>query len=485
MTGLATYGHQQVQAQYWVDKGRDERAVGEMVPYYRTNLANGGSQEGTGYGIAHRDWFEMCHEWESSTGEALHELTTHAENSGYWLAHSMFPGGGFIVNVGDHSRDRTGKRYDYHLMYADAGGKLYPTNPGYRAAKFIINTLGGLTQVADRHNRWSDLLMKNTAFTAQNPERVLNTAYYNPSTGYIATRTSWASTATLVTMMAGPYTEEHAHQDQGSFMIIKGNNALIDDANMRSMRPNTGVVQHVAAHSGFMFYDSASIEAEDSKWILQLGPNGGTATQVLALADNDAFTYTCVDTLPVYNGNPKVTKSQSEQLFLKLGCIVRCDRGSVNASTVHRVFNLNMGVEPTRVGDLLRFTKTGDTLRCWRIAPAALAWQSEQLRNKWGSTFSSSYRAWCADSSDTDSLLLHVLDVNGDVASVAANNTDSQTGVEQTGVEITFTDGRVAIVRFNNTTTGGTLDYRKTAGGVEIFNEPLPSTPTEPPLLVP
>src|SRR4029077_19579051 len=49
----------------------------------------------------------------------------------------------------------------------------------------------------------------------------LGTAYYAPGIGELYARSGWDKHATWINMIAGSYTESHAHQDQGALMIYK------------------------------------------------------------------------------------------------------------------------------------------------------------------------------------------------------------------------------------------------------------------------
>ena len=57
--------------------------------------------------------------------------------------------------------------------------------------------------------------------------------YYATGIGELYARSGWDTGATWVNLIAGPYTESHAHQDQGSIMIYKGG-WLAYDANVQS-----------------------------------------------------------------------------------------------------------------------------------------------------------------------------------------------------------------------------------------------------------
>src|SRR5690606_37193609 len=73
----------------------------------------------------------------------------------------------------------------------------------------------------------------------------LNTAYHGKGIGQVYARSGWDPGATWVNLIAGPYTESHAHQDQGSIMIYKGG-WLAHDTNVHS---RSGLAQKTTSHS--------------------------------------------------------------------------------------------------------------------------------------------------------------------------------------------------------------------------------------------
>ena len=68
---------------------------------------------------------------------------------------------------------------------------------------------------------------------APTPLDGLGTSYYAPGIGELYARSGWDKHATWVNLIAGPYTQSHAHQDQGSMMIYK-DGWLAYDANVDS-----------------------------------------------------------------------------------------------------------------------------------------------------------------------------------------------------------------------------------------------------------
>jgi hypothetical protein len=128
------------------------------------------------------------------------------------------------------------------------------------------------------------------------------------------------------------------------------------------------------------------------------------------------------------------------------------------------VWTLNVPVEPAVAGDRLTLKSQGHRMDVFRVAPGGLSYVV------------SGHRVDVADSAGTGSRFLHVFGLDGSVASVARSD-----AAGQTGVQITFADGRAATVRFSTEGRGGTLDLRA-AGGASLFSGPLPTAVASLPL---
>src|SRR5207247_8782816 len=71
-----------------------------------------------------------------------------------------------------------------------------------------------------------------------------NTAYFAKGIGQLYARSSWDRNATWVNFTAGPYTESHAHQDQGALMIYKDGWLAYDPV----VDSHSGLDQQVTTH---------------------------------------------------------------------------------------------------------------------------------------------------------------------------------------------------------------------------------------------
>ena len=278
----------------------------------------------------------------------------------------------------------------------------------------------------------------------------LSTTYWGSGTGQLMMRSDWTTSAAFANFICGPYTESHAHRDQGSFVLYRGA-WLADDANMRSA---SGIEQ-----------------AEELHNLVRIEQAGATVTQVgyrqpcnmVALEDNADYTYAVADVTPVYNGKAAVTKVEREFLFIRPSTFVVFDRVET-AAGVRRVWTMNMAAAPSIAGDTFTYTSGANSLNVRRLAPTGLTTQ-------WVSN-----RVEVGDSAGTQSLFLNVLGTNGSVS--AATRSDAS---GQTGASVTLADGRQVTVRFANAARGGSLELRS-AGGTVLRSGSFGTTVTAPPL---
>src|SRR5262249_6441871 len=147
-------------------------------------------------------------------------------------------------------------------------------------------------------------------------------SYYASGIGELYMRSGWDSHATWVNLIAGPYTQSHAHQDQGSLLVYKDGwlawDAVIDS--------HSGLTQETTAH-GLVRIDSGGSPVRQV---------GDTISKLSALHQGDGYTYVSADLTPAYDGNAAVQKSQREVVYLQPDVVVVFDRvqsGSGTAQT--------------------------------------------------------------------------------------------------------------------------------------------------------
>jgi hypothetical protein len=186
------------------------------VAYYY-QLPGGGSREGTGYGTAQRNLFENHRFWEASTGENLALLSSHATDTiDYWV-HATVPTRDKFAPIGDQSRVSHPDLFDYQEQLVREAVIASRGTPQARRGVWWIanNSVNGMQHGFNFH---SDLLATYDA--AEAPTAL---AYHATGVGHFFARSSWATDASWLAFVAGPYDESHAHQDQGSFTLYKRN----------------------------------------------------------------------------------------------------------------------------------------------------------------------------------------------------------------------------------------------------------------------
>ncbi len=449
LLGLASHG-ENPQAQAWLDRFRTEKIEGQLLVTFNRDLEGGGSREGTGYGVAMKNLWQLYDWWERSTGDRIASRTPHTLASMAHMMHSIVPTLDRVAPTGDHARDSTATLFDYHREYLLQLITLFPQERLSAAAKELLDN-SSVPRMSQYFEYFVDYLYEPPSLPSATLGDV-STTYWGSGTGQLSMRSGWDMAATYANFICGPYSESHAHHDQGSFVLYRGG-WLAYDSNIRR---RSGIELGEALHN-----------------LVRIEQGGATVTQVegsprcnlRALADNDRFAYAVAEVTPVYNGKAAVAKVEREFLFIRPSTFVVFDRVAT-AAGARRVWTLNLPGAPTITGDRLSYVAGDNRLDVHRLAPAGLA-----------SQWVDGERVEAADTAGTQSLFLHVLGTNNSVSNTARNDASGQTGTQ-----ITLADGRTATVRFGNDVRGGTLELRD-AGGAVQFSGGLPSTVVAPPVL--
>ena len=468
LLGLASHG-ENAQSQTWLDTFRIAKLEKQLFPTFNRDLAGGGSREGTGYGTAMRGLFQLLDWWERSTGERLAERTPHTLASMAHMMHSTVPTLDRLAPTGDHARDATAALFDYHRDYLLELMALFPkerlsgTAKAFLAASSVPNMKHGF-------NAYIDFLYGDSHVAAQ-PLADLSTTYWGSGTGQLMMRSAWKPEATYANFICGPYTESHAHRDQGSFVLYR-NGWLLNDANMQS---KSGIEQGEELHNQLRF-DIAGVAVKQSN---------GAGCKLTALVDNPLFTYAAGRITGAYDGRVVIKKVEREFLFIKPDTLVLLDRSTAAPGT-RRIWTLNLPPSPSGPavsGDHLRFGEGVKRLDIDRLAPLGIP--SEVIPWKsLGGNVQSGWRIDAVDNNASGEPFLHVIGTAGSVASAARVD-----GPGQMGVRVRLTDGREAVVRFGIESSGGSLTLigAKTSDGAQgdktvLFDASLPGTVQTPPL---
>jgi hypothetical protein len=359
LIGLATDG-ENAQAGTWLAKFR-ERLVDRLVPYMTAEQPDGGSREGTGYGVALRNLFELYALWQWTTGERLADLTPHTRASIATMLAGITPGYTGFAPTGDQSRDSTASLFDYHRAYLLELAALYPTAPESAWAVAMLS--------ASSVPVMGSSFMFGYDFLFQPAGAVPNAApliRYVAGIGQIYARTSWASSATWVNLIAGPLTQSHAHEDQGSLMIFR-ERWLAPDAVIWSkggVRQASSPVGTTAAHS-LVRIDMAGVPVPQR--------DSPTAGRLLALHVGPGYVFAAVDLTSAYGGAAAVQLVRRQVLWLQPDTVLVQDR-LVTAGAASLTWQLVVPTSPVTAGALATVTVGSHVMRVTRLAPAAGTW---------------------------------------------------------------------------------------------------------------
>ncbi|HEX5371914.1 MAG TPA: PKD domain-containing protein [Aquabacterium sp.] len=461
LTGLATHGENS-RAQEWLDVFRNDKIGQELVPTFTQDLAGGGSREGTGYGTAMKNLFQIYDWWERSTGERIATLTPHAQASQAWMMHNILPTLDHLAAVGDQARESTASLFDYHREYLLSLISLFPQDRMSSAAKSLLDQ-STVPQMQYGFELFADYLYHPPALAAGSLSD-LSTSYWSPGTGEVMMRSSWTDrNATYAHFSCGPYTESHAHRDQGSFQIYRG----------EWLAPTNNIYTHSGIQQGEALNNLVRITQGGNT----LAQGWGQRCDLAALADTPLYTYVAARVTPMYTGQAAVTQVEREYLFIKPDTFVVLDRAG-SASGTQRVWTLNLPGAPSVQGDQLSYTGAlGNRLDVHRVAPRGLSYQVTDPMTEFDESWSQSAKQVnVADGSGAQTIFLHVLGTNGSVKLTSSADVSGQTGVR-----IDLADGRIAIVRFDNNAPGGSLILTN-ADGTTVSSGPLPTSVQAPAL---
>jgi hypothetical protein len=450
--GLATYGENS-QAQTWINQFRTVKIANQLVPTFTSDLAGGGSREGTGYGVAMKGLFDLYYWWEKSTGERIADLTPHTLSSLDKMVHDIVPTLDRISPTGDQSRDSTASLFDYHREYLEILSRLYPTDRMSGVSKTLL-AASSVPTMSQYFEYWIDYVYDQADITAQ-PLSLVQTAHWGSGTGQFSVRSAWANTATYANFICGPYTQSHAHQDQGSFVLYKGVWQAVDE----DIYSHSGLASSVPPHN--------LVRVEQNGNVVQQGWE--TSCKMKALANGASYAYALADLGGTYAESGVVPQMQREFVMVKPGVVVLFDRVTTTGTGMRRIWSLNLPSAPSVSGDSLSLTQGAHVLKVQRLAPTGLTW-SVQSWPSLDSDMGSGARVDVAHSSTNSSQFLNVLGTDG--AFTKAVRSDA-TG--QVGTLITLPDGGTALIRFNTATTGGTIELRNSSGAVTSTGA-LPTT---------
>jgi hypothetical protein len=432
----------------WLTEFHDTKLAGELVPTFEMDLVGGGSREGTGYGASQRGLFELYDFWAASTGETIATNTKHTRASMLAMMHQIVPTLDRFAPTGDQARDSTASLFDYHRSYLQILVSLFPADPVAPRAQQLLAECS-VPQMTQQFMYVYDFLYGNDKVTPAGLDG-MGTAYYAPGIGELYARSGWDTHATWVNLIAGPYSQSHAHQDQGALMIYK-DGWLAYDAVVNS---RSGLTQSLDSHGTVRIVDGGNTVAQKLN----------TASQMLALHKGTGFLHAAADITPVYKNAAAVQKVQREIIYLEPDAVVVYDRVASRAGS-SQVWQLVSPAQPAINGTRTTFpasTGSGHTLSVERVAPANATASVHDFMTE--VDFSGGFRL-DETAPGGDNRFLHVLWVDGAIGTVTPG-TD--------GATLTV-GGKTVVVQFNHDTVGGSISIDGSSttlgGGVDTLPE--------------
>ncbi|HEX8107504.1 MAG TPA: hypothetical protein VF516_07230 [Kofleriaceae bacterium] len=429
LLGLAAKGEDS-QADAWITEFHDTKLMNQLMPRFNADLAGGGSREGTGYGVAMRRLFELYDLWQSTTGENIGAATPHTRQSMLSAVHQLVPTRDRFAPTGDQSRDSTASFFDYQRNYLQ---ELIQAFPGDKLSARAKTQLQGsnLPTMSMGFMAVYDFLYDDAAVTAAPVD--LNTTYYASGIGELYARSGWDTHATWVNLIAGPYTEDHAHQDQGSLMIYKDGWLAYDSV----IDSHSGLPQDTTAHSLVRITSGGAPVRQVV----------GTKPQLSSLHQGTGYTYAAADLTAAYNGNSAVQKVQREVVYLQPDVVVVFDRVQSAAGTT-QTWQLASPAAASISGNLASIASSGHTLKVQQIAGGSM---SVTPFTSVSSDYAGGFRL-DETMSGGDNRYLHVLSIDGAASSVTPAGDASNPGVT-----VAMSNGHTATVTFVRDNTGATL----------------------------
>jgi hypothetical protein len=463
LLGLATHGENPL-ADSWLQMFRQTKMELQLLPLFARDLQGGGSREGTGYGTALKSLFQLFDWWRHSTGEALAERNGHALASIPHMLHSITPTLDRLAPTGDHARDSKAMLFDYHREYLLVLMALFPQHHLSQSAGDLLSR-SSVTRMKHGFNAYVDFMYEPPA-ARPGALADLSLSYWAPGTGQLMMRSGWDSSATYANFICGPYSESHAHRDQGSFVLFK-RQWLAQDSNLEA---HSGLEQGEEMHNLVRFERNGQIikQAYNSTCELQ------------GLVDNDVFVHASARLTPSYRGRSGVVKVERELFFFRPNTVVVFDRATATGEDVRRVWSLNVPSLPTSQKEPFTFSGSGSTMELHRLLPltAQLQWVEGTVVSLPGATPTrAGIRLDVAHQQGAQSLFLNLLSLDG-----AARQVQRVEGPDQAGARWQLEDGRRVQVTFSVQGNGGRVELRNPDGSVQ-WQGPLPTQVTPPPLM--
>jgi hypothetical protein len=292
---------------------------------YVAALPGGGSREGTGYGTAQMRLFALYRLWRDSTGEDLAAANGHLDDTIRFWVHATVPDFTQFAPLGDQARVSQPEIYDYQRRLMLEARALTRDAAVRDLASWWLSKIP-LQRMTHGFNARYDLLPAGSGGHAP-AER----DYVASGTGRVFARTGWNRDATWLAFTAGPYSESHAHQDQGGFMLYRGGWLAVTE----NIWTRSGIQQGTEVHNVLRFERDGAVLPQRE---------GTTSTMKVEHAPDGALIIRA-DLAPAYGGGSAVRAWTRELRFAADGRLQVVDRYAVAAGT-RAVFQLDVPQQP-------------------------------------------------------------------------------------------------------------------------------------------
>jgi hypothetical protein len=320
----------------------------ELTDYFEP--IDGGSQEGTGYGLSHKRLFDIYRVWRDSTGADVGNQTQHMTDSIYWWLYATVPTLDRTAAIGDQARVSEPVVYDYHRTLMLEARKSTDDPAARDVATWWLRNIS-LQQMQSSFNYLYDLLPAGTGGVT--PPSLF---YHAQATGHLFARTSWNTDATWMEFDAGPYVQSHAHQDQGSFTLYR-NGWLAVTENIWS---HSGIQQGTNVHNILRFERNGQIVPQ----------RVGTYSTMTVTPGAGGSVHAVGNLTPAYGGNSAV-QSWQRTIDFDGGMLTVQDDYAVGSGT-QATFQVNVPERPSISGN----TATAGDLRITVLSPAGATLQA-------------------------------------------------------------------------------------------------------------
>lgn len=263
----------------------DTVKIPELTAYFAG--IDGGSQEGTGYGLSHKRLFYLYRVWRDSTGVDLANANDHLTDSIWWWIHATVPTLDKTAAIGDQARVSEPVIYDYHRALMLEAHRMTLDSIAADNASWWLHSIS-VQQMESGFNYREDLLPPGPGGSPPN-----DLVYHAEATGHLFARSGWDTHALWVEFDAGPYVESHAHQDQGSFTLYQDDWLAVTE----NIWSHSGIQQGTEVHNVLRFEQGGNVvpQVVGTTSTMSVTPVGGGAVHAIA------------DLTPAYDGDPAVT----------------------------------------------------------------------------------------------------------------------------------------------------------------------------------